>query len=344
MEGDLCVGNSLISMYAKCGSTRDAEAVFQGLREERDVVSWSAMVAAYGASRDADMAVRCFERMRGHGIRPDAVAFACVLNACRHAASLASRGRAYFHEMEEAERSAQHYACLVDFLAKSGQLTEAERLLALLPVAVASSSSEKIRAALLSACRAFGDLEMGRRCFEALVATRPRDAAWYVLMADLYSRSGRMEDAWRIEEMRRQRCARKKPASALIELSDEQVHEFVVGSRSSRSGRELVDLFNSRLQAEGHVPDLDLVPRKATSDASKASLLCAHAEKLAIAFGLLHTAPGETLRVTKNLRMCGDCHDATKIISRIEKREIIVRDTCCVHHFRNGSCSCADIF
>lgn len=41
-----------------------------------------------------------------------------------------------------------------------------------------------------------------------------------------------------------------------------------------------------------------------------------HSEKLAIAYGLLKTKRGETLRVTKNLRVCKDCHQASKLSSK----------------------------
>ncbi|KAL8543237.1 hypothetical protein ACS0TY_003955 [Phlomoides rotata] len=51
-----------------------------------------------------------------------------------------------------------------------------------------------------------------------------------------------------------------------------------------------------------------------------------HNEKLVIAFGLLKTKAGETIRVTKNLRVCKDFHQASKIILNVYDREIIVRD------------------
>ncbi|KAF7033493.1 hypothetical protein CFC21_044581 [Triticum aestivum] len=44
----------------------------------------------------------------------------------------------------------------------------------------------------------------------------------------------------------------------------------------------------------------------------------------------------------KNLRVCRDCHLAMKLISKSENREIILRDAIRFHHFRDGSCFCAD--
>ncbi|KAI3833312.1 hypothetical protein MKW98_006411, partial [Papaver atlanticum] len=42
---------------------------------------------------------------------------------------------------------------------------------------------------------------------------------------------------------------------------------------------------------------------------------CHHSEKLVISFGFLNTSPGTTIRIVKNLRVCEDCHTATKLIS-----------------------------
>ncbi|CAD6214729.1 unnamed protein product [Miscanthus lutarioriparius] len=65
-------------------------------------------------------------------------------------------------------------------------------------------------------------------------------------------------------------------------------------------------------------------------------------ERLAIAFGLVSTPPGTPLRVMKNLRICGDCHNAVKLIAKVTGREIVVRDNKRFHHFKDGACSCGD--
>ena len=45
LESDIRVGNSLVSMYSRCGSVRDASQVFSKLAH-RDVISWTAMFSA----------------------------------------------------------------------------------------------------------------------------------------------------------------------------------------------------------------------------------------------------------------------------------------------------------
>ena len=49
-----------------------------------------------------------------------------------------------------------------------------------------------------------------------------------------------------------------------------------------------------------------------------------HSEKIANAFSILTTEPGETIRVTKKHRVCSDCHTAIKLVSKITKREIML--------------------
>ncbi|RXH88527.1 hypothetical protein DVH24_000126 [Malus domestica] len=77
-------------------------------------------------------------------------------------------------------------------------------------------------------------------------------------------------------------------------------------------------------------------------EASKAEIFCGHSEGLAAAFGLINTAPGMPVRVTKNLYMCQSCHGTIKFISKVVRREISVRDTEKFHHFKDGSCTCGD--
>ena len=72
--------------------------------------------------------------------------------------------------------------------------------------------------------------------------------------------------------------------------------------------------------------------------------LCNHSEKLAVAFGILNLNGQSTIRVFKNLRICGDCHNAIKYMSNVVGVTIVVRDSLRFHHFKNGNCSCKDFW
>jgi hypothetical protein len=79
----------------------------------------------------------------------------------------------------------------------------------------------------------------------------------------------------------------------------------------------------------GYVPETDFALHD-VNDEEKNNILAEHNEKLALAYGL----------ITKNLRVCGDCHSAFTYISKIADHEIIMWDPSRFHHFKNGSCSC----
>ena len=74
----------------------------------------------------------------------------------------------------------------------------------------------------------------------------------------------------------------------------------------------------------------------------KGAILCFHSEKLVVSFGIISTPMEKTIRIMKNLLMCGDCHNSINFISKVVKREIVVRDTNRFHHFEDGVCSCRD--
>ncbi|XP_047086067.1 pentatricopeptide repeat-containing protein At4g30700-like [Lolium rigidum] len=104
---------------------------------------------------------------------------------------------------------------------------------------------------------------------------------------------------------------------------------------------EKVRELHKEIRAVGYVPETRFVLHDIDEGAKERALMY-HSERLAIAFGLVSTPPGTPLRVMKNLRICGDCHNAVKLIAKVTGREIIVRDNKRFHHFKDGACSCGD--
>ncbi|MCL7022957.1 hypothetical protein MKW94_022247 [Papaver nudicaule] len=105
---------------------------------------------------------------------------------------------------------------------------------------------------------------------------------------------------------------------------DGVVSEFIAGGRMHPESKDIyakVDEMLKCIRSVGYIPETDA---------------------LAIAYGLLKTKPGSIIRISKNLRVCKDCHQASKFISKVFDREIIVRDRNRFHHFKNGECSCKD--
>ena len=133
----------------------------------------------------------------------------------------------------------------------------------------------------------------------------------------------------------------KVPGCSSVEMNN-VVHEFFSGEGVQSVSTDLHQALGKivkELKLVGYVPDTSLVCHAHMEDEDKEITLRYHSEKLAIAFGLLNSSPGTTIRVVKNLRVCGDCHSAAKLISLVFDRQIIFRDVQRFHHFKDGKCS-----
>lgn len=106
---------------------------------------------------------------------------------------------------------------------------------------------------------------------------------------------------------------------------------------------DFLDELDEKMKLAGYKPDTDYVLQDVDQE-EKAASLCGHSERLAVAFGILNLNGQSSLRVFKNLRICGDCHNVIKYISKVVGVTTIVRHSLRFHHFRNGNCSCQDLW
>ncbi|XP_075096405.1 pentatricopeptide repeat-containing protein At1g59720, chloroplastic/mitochondrial-like [Nicotiana tabacum] len=89
---------------------------------------------------------------------------------------------------------------------------------------------------------------------------------------------------------------------------------------------QVFGVIEERLNLAGYVPDLSQASMVDELDNGKRRSLKLHSERLAIAYGLLKLKPRTPISIFKNLRICSDCHNVTKLISKVFDVEIIVRD------------------
>ncbi|KAK7303850.1 hypothetical protein RJT34_14767 [Clitoria ternatea] len=343
----VAVGSALVDMYAKCGSLDLARVVFDQM-PIRNVITWNALIMAYGMHGKGVEALELFRRMtaeengKGEVIRPNYMTYIAIFAACSHS-GMVDEGLNLFHTMKAnhgVEPITDHYACLVDLLGRSGRIEEAYKLLYTMP-----SNMNKVDAwsSLLGACSIHQNLEIGEIAAKHLFILEPNVASHYVLLSNIYSSVGLWGKAMEVRKKMKEMGVRKEPGCSWIEHGDE-VHKFLAGDAchpQSKQLHEYLETLSEKMRKEGYVPDTKCVLHN-VEDEEKETMLCGHSERLAIAFGLLNTTPGSTIRVAKNLRVCNDCHVAIKIISKIVDREIILRDVRRFHHFRNGICSCRD--
>lgn len=81
MPMDIPTQNSLVTMYAKCGKLEQSSAVFH-MMDERDVVSWNAIVAGHAQNGHLYEALCLFDEMRTTLQKPDFITTVSLLQAC----------------------------------------------------------------------------------------------------------------------------------------------------------------------------------------------------------------------------------------------------------------------
>ncbi|KAL2537026.1 putative pentatricopeptide repeat-containing protein [Forsythia ovata] len=336
------VQTALVGMYAKCGSLADARWCFDRIKlNDRNLVAWNTMISAYASHGHGLEAVSTFEDMIRAGVHPDDITFTGLLSGCSHS-GLVDVGLKYFDSMSTmyfVEPKHEHYACVIDLLGRTGQLVKAYNLISRMPMHAGAS----IWGSLLAASRSHRNLEIAELAAKKLLVLEPDNSGNYVLLSNMYAEAGMWEEVNHFRALLKSQGIKKNPGCSWIEING-KAHLFLGGDASHPQAKEIYKLLEElpeKIKAAGYIPDTSFALHD-VSEEEKVYTLTTHSEKLAIAFGILNTIPGTVLRITKNLRICGDCHTAIKFISKIYGREIIVRDVNRFHHFKDGLCSCGD--
>ncbi|XP_057852607.1 pentatricopeptide repeat-containing protein At1g08070, chloroplastic [Cryptomeria japonica] len=334
------VVTALIDMYAKCGSIHKARELFDKMYHP-DVASWNAMIAGYAMHGYSEDTLKLFELMRHSETIPNHISFLSVLFACSHA-GLVDDGCEYFSSMScsySIMPTMDHYVSMVDLIGRAGYLEQALNFIVKIPL----KPDVVVWICLLGACRSHKSVELGEFVATLLFKLNPNSAAPYVLLSNIYADVGRWGDIQKTRKLMKGKGIKKKPGCSWIEVH-KLVHAFSAGDRSHPQTHEIyakLEELSLEMKTAGYNPDTRSILNDMEEE-EKELLLCHHSERLAIAFGLLNTSSGTTIRVVKNLRVCSDCHTATKFISKIVGREIVVRDANRFHHFKHGQCSCGD--
>lgn len=338
-EKNVFVMTALIDMYAKCGAVGTARALFD-MMNERHVTTWNVMIDGYGTHGLGKAAVELFNKMLEGPTKPNDITFLCAISACSHS-GLVEEGIHYFASMKKdygIEPVMDHYGAMVDLLGRAGRLNEAWDFIQKMPI----EPGITVFGAMLGACKIHKNVELGEKAANRLFELDPDEGGYHVLLANIYAAASMWDKLAKVRTIMEKKGLQKTPGCSLVELKNE-VHSFYSGSTSHPQSKRIYTFLETlidEIKAAGYVPDTNSIHD--VEDYVQENLLSSHSEKLAIAFGLLNSSQGSTIHIRKNLRVCGDCHNATKYISLVTGREIIVRDMHRFHCFKNGVCSCGD--
>ncbi|XP_010911952.1 pentatricopeptide repeat-containing protein At2g20540 [Elaeis guineensis] len=222
--------NALIEMYAKCGSIDQALQLFEEMKD-RDVISWSTMIAGLASHGQAHKAIKLFVEMeKDKRVRPNGITFIGLLSACSHA-GLLDEGFSYFDSMKEVygiDPGVEHYGCMVDLLGRSGCIDRAVQFIESMPV----PPDAAVWGSLLSACGTHGNIGTAVKAMEQLIELEPEDIGNYVMLSNIYAAARRWDSVAKLRRVIRSKSLKKTPGCSLIEVNN-VVQEFVAGNDSN---------------------------------------------------------------------------------------------------------------
>uniref|UniRef100_A0A7N1A2T3 DYW domain-containing protein n=1 Tax=Kalanchoe fedtschenkoi TaxID=63787 RepID=A0A7N1A2T3_KALFE len=337
---DLFVAGALVDMYGKCGCIDEAVAVFD-CQFMRDTILWNTIICGYSQHGQEMKALEAFQLMLTGNVVPDEVTFLGVLSACSRM-GLVEEGQRLFKELGTTYRispTIEHYACMVDILGRAGRFNEVIHFIE----EEKMNSSSIIWETVLGACHLHGNLELGKLAAENLFQLVPSMESTYILLSNIYASRGRWDDVRDLRVLMSSQGIKKEPGCSWVEVEG-RVHVFLSQDASHPRIQEIysnLEETSKKLTASGYIPKIKHVLHDVTDNEKKENLMY-HSERLALSFSLIGAKPQKTIRIFKNLRICGDCHEFMKHFSSLLSKKIIVRDVKQFHHFKDGTCSCGD--
>ncbi|KAL1321828.1 hypothetical protein AAHE18_14G154300 [Arachis hypogaea] len=273
---DVSVANSIVTMYSRCGQINEAQKVFDSIHM-KNLISWNAMMAAY-AQNGLGKKTEC---------KPDHISYISVRSGCNHM-GLVVEGKHYFKSMTNV---------FIDMLGRAGMLDEAKELIDEMPF----KPNATVWGALLGACRIHHESHLAETALKNLVELNPEDSGNYVLLANIYAKSGELEGVANMRKLMKVKGIRKSPGCSWIEV-DNTVQVFTVDDTNHPQIKEIY------IKLEEMMKKIEHTERYISPISSPHRSQKYHSEKLAFAFGLLSLPSWMPLYVMKNLRVCHDCH------------------------------------
>ncbi|XP_062110772.1 pentatricopeptide repeat-containing protein At1g71490 [Humulus lupulus] len=254
----LLLWNAVVDMYARSGKIFKAKKVFDSLTK-RDKVTYTSMMSGYGMQGEGQAALKLFEEMTRHGIKPDHVTMVAILSACSHS-GLVMQGKMLFEKMSSVFDICprlEHYACMVDLYGRAGLIKQAKETITRMPYNYRPTPA--MWATLIGACRIHGNVEIGEWAAENLLEMRTENSGYYVLIANMYAAAGNWNKLARVRTFMRDLGVRKSPGCAWVDVGN-GFSPFLVGDTSKPDIYLVSDGLTELMKDAGYTAPEDFDP------------------------------------------------------------------------------------
>ncbi|KAL0422685.1 UNVERIFIED_CONTAM: Pentatricopeptide repeat-containing protein, chloroplastic [Sesamum latifolium] len=376
-ENDKLLKTALMELYINCNFVTDAYSIFRDINN-KDLVAWTLMLKGFSKSGNWKRTMDHFNTMMAEDeILLDSVSLITILSGCCSGALQQGRrvhalviktgfeadtfvGSAVIDmyancaSMEDAKRhfesmEEKDVACWNALISGYGMIgcgNEAIELFLKMKHSGLNPDDSTFVSVLCASSHAglnHKNFELGVEISRELFQLKPNDAGYYVLLSNMYALAGNWACARMPRIFLKLNNLKKNPGLSAIEIRGE-FFTFMASQTDHPNYSEIKEFLRGlilKIKAAGYEPDTNSVFLDVSDDVKK-EILFHHSEKLAIAFGLMRTNPGTVIRINKNLRICNDCHTASKFISKVYARVLAIKDANRFHVFQDGICSCRD--
>ena len=206
---------------------------------------------------------------------------------------------------------------------------------------------------ILGACRINKNVEMAERISSEILKEYFDEnirASTYVTMANIYATAGLFDKKDEMIQKIKEEGLHKIPGMSWVHINGvsfgfiaNEKNDKIRG-RIKKLKKEFLIWYKEKF-GKDYVPDSSVVANSMyKTQQEKEESLWYHSERYALVYGLMELPKGAKIIITKNLRICSDCHPVIEHLSEMLDREISVRDASRWHHFKNGKCSCGGYF
>ncbi|KAA8537378.1 hypothetical protein F0562_026935 [Nyssa sinensis] len=252
---DIISWTAMITSFSQSGDIENARKYFNKM-PERNVITWNSMLAAYVQQGFWEEGLKIYILMLKEEVQQDWITFATSISACAESAilklgkqivaqaeklgfcsnvsvansviTIGQGGKVIdtFETMLKLGFMPDHISyvsVLSDLLGRAGLLEQAKNLIDEMPF----EPNAAVWGALLGACRIHGNVKLAEIAVKNLIELDVDDSGSYVLLANIYSDSGKLEGVSDMRKLMREKGVRKNPGCSWIEV-DNRVHVFTV--------------------------------------------------------------------------------------------------------------------
>ncbi|KAI5659442.1 hypothetical protein M9H77_28235 [Catharanthus roseus] len=240
LASDVEIGTAIVDMYSKCGAIEASRKSFDQI-PQKNIVSWGAMIAAYGMNGLPQDALALHAKMRSQGLKPNLVITLSVLSACSHG-GLVEEGLSLFRTLLQEYGAAvrlEHYSCLIDLLARAGRLDSALNLIKEIPNELRPGASAW--GAILSACRNYGNSDVGTNALSRVLELEPSSSSGYLLASNMYAASGLWSHAAKMRWLVKEKGVRVLAGHSVVNVNNKPF-KFVAGDKHHQLSDDLCSI------------------------------------------------------------------------------------------------------